>query len=370
MIKTRCSSLDRIAACPGSIDPGPIPTNPSSPEAQLGTEVHDYLAHVVDPSIVYGGWVDSDQAEEYEMLCAMGRNCWRKLQGYFPFPTTELPLEGELNGVRLTGHADVFSFVGQPADGCGQIRIIDWKTGRVDESHVNQLKGYALLACLAYPEADTATVFLVRVREQCADTHHFTRAELLDWWAGICESVKVETPALNPSRHCGYCPKRLTCPAFRESLAVSTAMVSSYRDGDLIDFSSEDGVAELLDRVKVVEQCCEQARAGIKACVIGAGGSLRTSDGRELYIDHRELKSIDVAAGLPVLEETIGREALLPLLKVGKGDVEKAVVAPRGQKKARLEKLWSDLDQAGAMKITTQERLEVRRSVPQLEKTP
>lgn len=364
-IPIRCSSLPLVAACAASID-AEFPVDSPSPEAQLGTAVHDFLAAHI------GGWLDAsyvqpDLGDDYRMLTAAGLHCWKQLAQHFPAPSVERFLSAPLDGIELTGHADVLSVEYQATDGLGEVRVLDWKTGREDFNHDDQLKGYGLLGLEAHPDAESVSVALCRVRYQTVDLGHFTRAELRDWWQGIAGRVLRERRAFNPGRHCGYCPRGLTCPAktalLRQAVGGLTITDDDYTQA--LDVTDPDVLSMLYDRAKLIERAAAAAIDQIRASVIAAGGRIATSDGRELVLTEQTRRSIDVAAGIETLNDAIGWDAVAPLLKIGKGDVEKAVMErhPRGKKTQAVKELLGRLESDGALRTETVCKLEVRRNV-------
>ncbi len=364
-IAIRASSLPLVTTCGASID-CEIPVDDAGPEARLGTAVHKWLAQ----NLRHEAWAPEDAGNgnpDFPMLCHLGVRCWQAVKGYFPGALTEQFLEWSDGDIHLTGHADVLSVVESPTDGCGQVRVLDYKTGRTDEDHDAQLRGYAWLALQAHPWADDASVCLVRVREQTADWGHYSRREMAIWWEEEVREVVVrERREFNPGRHCGHCKRGPTCPA---KTALMGQMVDSLLDYDPTNLNegreiSPETLARMLDRVKLVEKACESARGLIRAAVDAAGGSLLTGDGRRLVIEEQERKVIEPEPAWPILQEALG-DRLAKVLTVGKTKLEDEIkaLAPRGQKGQAVKELMDRLESARAIRTQTTQCLEVKRHV-------
>lgn len=366
MTRIRCSSLPLVSACPASLD-AELPVNAQTPEASLGTAVHDFLAAEI-AGAVNAAFVPADQGDEFRMLTTMGLRCWSQLRHYFPAPAVEKYLEAPMGTITLTGHADVYSLELQPTDGVGEVRILDWKTGRDDLNYDDQLRGYALLGLEHCEHAESASVALVRVREQTVDWGHYTRNEIYRWWNGLAARVNGRHD-FAAGRHCGFCPRSPACPAKTAMLTQAvTALIgvdSEYGDSMLM---TPDALALLLDRAKLIEKACESARDLVRAEVIARGGRIATADGRELFIAAQERKSIEYAQAVEILLEELGADALTHTLSVSKTKVEEAVRAKagRGRKQQAVKDLFDRLAEAGAIRTETTERLEVRRAVAAL----
>src|SRR5262249_41632206 len=137
----RCSALPMLFACAHSQDDSDMLIESYNGASNLGTAVHDAMR-----SIVAGGAVDvhllalrhNVDEKDLEPLVWYGRKAWEDLAPSFPNPETEVEVRQEGVSVRLVGHVDLLSIVE------GHARLIDWKSGRREESdYYPQLAGYA-----------------------------------------------------------------------------------------------------------------------------------------------------------------------------------------------------------------------------------
>ncbi len=376
MLSLRCSKLPLVMACPASAVEDAFRVEPADDSAaRLGTAVHHVLTNAVkgqhvevsDACKMFG----VEDVEEAERLCNWGWRAWTSIMGHFPSPETEVPLEfiDEEAVATLTGHADVLSVVAEES----QLRLCDYKSGRLDSDHVAQLRGYAFLALKKYPDADSVYACVIRVRDQTVDGWVWTRKEMDAWYARFVERVK-ERSVYAPGPHCGHCPRGATCPAKTAVLtqacsALSLGGIPILMNG-LPDDPAERGSSLLtaLERAKMVQRCIDLLTDLVKADVSAYGGSVPTKEGGELRLVETLQKQLDPCLAWQPLVEAFGEEAVIHnAVKIGKGAVEDLARAgaPRGRKWQAVQDIFRRLDEAGAATSKPVVRLEVRRAVEQ-----
>jgi hypothetical protein len=340
--------------------------------ADIGSAVHQLLAARIggfewDVDAVALEW--NCDPDELSRLFGWSWRAWLSVAKHFPEPRQ---IERELTmatpgPVMLSGHVDLLCALGS------EIRLLDWKTGRVDADHRQQIMGYCWLALQNYPDSESAYAMVLRVRDQSLDAHRYSRAELDRWYANLCR--KMDTPhRFRPGRHCVGCPRGASCPA-------KTALISQAAQG-LSGFSHDfltqlpppgpargQVLAELLDRVKLIERVCEQAREMVRADVARQGGSMVSEDGRELRLVSSDRTRILYEEAWPLLARMLPTEIWNQVVEIKKGEVEKAVrqAAPYRQGGKAVAALLAELERLGAVTKTAVSRLEVRRSQAQIE---
>lgn len=351
-ISIRCSSLPRLAACAASIVPPAVRIEGDREPADLGTAFHAGMVQVVN-----GNWPDVEalahehQAEEEELakLLGIARKVWNEqLSPLFPEPETELRFEAEDAdaGITLTGTSDLVSV----AD--GEIRILDHKSGFLDVDASHQLRGYAMLALLRSPGIDRVSISKWQVRHGELTTEVYTREQLEKWWEWFTAHIR-ETSIYRTGSHCVYCPRSRECEARRTELQ---ALASIF--GGSIAFPSDPyDLAEIVTKARQITKVAEFAVEAIRAEVIAAGGKLGP-----LEITESERKEIDAARGFEILRDIIGEEKLLEAVRISKKPVEDAIKAgaSRGEKGTRVKAVMDQLAEAGALKVVTIKKLEVR----------
>lgn len=368
MLSIRCSSLPLISLCPASaVDDGGPRLAGGGDAADLGTALHACLAEQIrgnHPEMMEIATRYAVDLRELTQLYIWWLHIWRsRIQPWFPDPQVEVALQGGdlARGLHLSGHVDLLSVVGD------QIRLCDWKSGRLDMDHVDQLRGYGWLALQAYPQAQGVYACVVRLRDRVLDGHDWTRADLDGWYQDLVAQLVAGGYA--PGGHCRFCPRGLSCPAKTALMRQASDALSLDGPGIGVDVPTESTprgtfLADLLDRIRVVASACERAREVIKADVAAHGGVLPTQDGRELRIVQQTQRRIGFAAGWPILNTVIPAEEHDQCFSVSKGAVEQVVRAGvgRGQKSAAVQELMHRLEEAGAVEEVVIERLEIKRA--------
>ncbi len=364
MLSLRCSSAPLAMKCPASTVPPTIRIENAGEAADVGTATHAVLAGWIADGLPTAddiAVVAADKgvdADELSMLSWMGWKCWEKLRAYFPDPQLERQSTLTADGIELTGHADVFS-VEHP-----QVRILDWKTGRLSTDHSDQLRGYALLGLTVYPDCESAYAVVVNIREQRIDGFTWTRAELELWWQKLVDALNAKD-AYNPGGHCAYCKRGHECEAKDAYLAQGARMIGAGQNRLMPTKPLLRAIllAELLERASVIEKQAKFTKELIKAEVIASGGVLSLGDGTEHAIKEEARRKMEWTKNAEqitrgVLTADAIRDCLTPSLT----DLRKAAMAtaPRGQKGAFADDFIEKLNQAGCITTTHTESVERR----------
>ncbi len=383
----RCSSLPLVSLCAASMVDDGVRLAGGGEAADIGTAAHAFMARAINGEMAdtielateFG--VDHD---ELSQMCQWGWRAWERVytRGWIPLlppPQTEVEVAcvDEESGLELTGHIDVLSVQDGP-DG-PIVRLADFKSGRLDLDASEQLRGYAWLALRRYPDATSVWAAVIRLRDQVLYGVEWTRQDLEAWYRRLVRHVG-QTGMFAPGPQCRFCPRGLTCPAktalIRQSVEALTKFESDVADVELgaapLSFLptelAERGtcLADVLECAKLVEGVATRAREMIKADVVAHGGTLPTTDGRELRTVETKRRDIAYAPAWPILRETIPSDTLCECVSVSKTKIEEAVksMVGRGQKTKAVKEVMDRLEQAGAITIHPILRLEVRRNDP------
>jgi hypothetical protein len=125
----------------------------------------------------------------------------------------------------------------------------------------------------------------------------------------------------------------------------------------------DDATLQAYDRLRLVEDACQTAREALRADIV-MFGPRHASDGRTLALVRQERQEINSGLAWPVLENRFGLHAVAEAAKLTKTAVTKLAMdaaPPRGKGKA-AKQIIEDLDAAGAITVTTIEKLEVKRN--------
>jgi hypothetical protein len=360
--KIRCSSLPLMAACAPAAESVAYKIESERGPSDLGTAFHACMARYVgrgeSPAVTITQEAARNNVTPADLapLVWGASKVWRETLEPL-YPNAEVEREFSASdpdaGIELTGHLDIFSWVPEARE----IRVLDYKTGYIDAEAREQLRGYALLGMLNYPAASTASISKWQVREGKLETEVFTREALFAWWEWLVAHVR-ESNIFRSGDHCERCPRAFACEARTAALRQAAGWLPAM-DGDALRELDADRMAEVLTQARALEKLLGRIIGTIKSEV-----SLRGKSFGPMFIKTEERTSINVGRGYGVLAQAIGVEKLIPMFKVGKGDVEDAVkaTAPRGQKSAAVNNLMEQLGEAGALVISTIHKLEVRKN--------
>ena len=168
MTTIRCSSLDRIIACPASLQaPDSVIIDEAGEPARIGSAVHEALACAIkcDPvDLDHIARVHGVEVKSFAHLYGAGKRVWGEIEAAIDLwpGAVEACYEMELMpGVTLTGHPDALGaqcawvdddkYADTPC-----LVIPDWKTGNKLQSYHYQQRGYAALAFDKYPDYNLA----------------------------------------------------------------------------------------------------------------------------------------------------------------------------------------------------------------------
>jgi hypothetical protein len=358
-MKIRSSRLPLAVLCTPSIL-GEISIGGDRGAADMGTAVHDPLADYISggsPDIARFSIKHQVDLDELGKLYAFARASWDKLKQWFPNAETEVQLQHTDGDIYLTGHADVMCLVGN------QVRILDFKSGRLDSDHEAQMRGYAFLGLQKYPQATSVWVVILRIRDFESKSWKWDRDEVEAWWTKTANNL-LSDKEYRPGRHCGHCPRGSSCPAKTQLVRQS---IQSFLETEIDNLPTEAADrgqmwAEFLDRCKLIGDMIEAGKNVARADILERGGTLPTKDGREVILRTNNNREILLPTAYPILEKALGKESLLGVLSASVGKTEKAIgdTAGRGQKTKEIKSVFDELESAGAIARKPVQRLEVK----------
>lgn len=362
-IQLRCSALPLAFLCPASVRPERLTIDESSGESELGTASHEALAELAETGIPpWGKAVElarrfKVEERDVRALLALGARLWQAVGAAFPRASTEHELEYRDPGGAfvLTGHADILSWIGK------LVRIGDWKTGRRDADHAEQLRGYCVLALEsaagdgAWPTTE-AEAFGLWVRDGEVERYRMTRPDSRAWLGRVRTEIVEWDGRYHAGRHCPHCPRSHECPAGlalvrRDVAAIADDAALAERLGDdALASLGPDGVVALLARADLAAAVAGRVRAAIKAHVQSHGDVV--GGGRRLTLQHDDRRELDVLAAFPVLyAQGFDDDDLAQIITLSLGAAERVVAkkAPRGKGAAASRALVAALETAGAI---------------------
>ncbi len=345
--------------CPGSARPAAIAINEDSSPARVGTATHEALRTLAETGSIPWATIPEIAArhavnvEDVKMLCAMAGKLWPTIASSFPEAMTEVPLEAHFVGrngqpIHLTGHADLLSIRGTIA------RLGDWKTGRLDADHGQQMRAYAALALLENTELTEVTVTVIWIRDGEIENYTMRADELSSWTRELIERVAEWDGTFRPGKHCQRCKRSHECEAAtamarRDVAVIADRAMVARAEAELAMMAPADIVA-LHRKAELVRHYAYRVSDAIKAHIEAHGDIV--ADGVRLTVDRIEKRELDPVTAWPLLEAagfTDGDFADCMTLGISKVEKRVAEKAGRGGGAAAVRDIAKKLDDAGAV---------------------
>ncbi len=359
----RCSHLPRIMRCPASQVPPKVAIESDNEAGRLGRAVHELLANYA-ADFTGAGEIPEVAAkhrvkvDDVAPLFYIGKRIWdTDLAPAIMVTSVEQHLQWA-DGA-LTGTVDVIGYSEDPPT----VIIVDWKTGSPATDHRDQLIGYGKLASVVHPRDTPAKIITVWLREQYFDIEDIGPDEIADWEKRLAHAR--EHPEIYcPGDACNFCPRAHECEA-RTALVKSIAKDFLDAPGSAMA-RSELGAAYL--RVKLIRGALESFDTFLKDS-IREHGPIPLGDGRQVGFVDIPKRDVDFLKALPVIEEALGSvEAAAPAMKLSLGKLDKIIAAQadKGQKGKDIQAFKDALQEAGAVTVSTHQKLSVMKCAKEL----
>jgi len=372
-VKIRCSSLDRLFACPASAhtenDAVLIDHEPTE-ATKTGIAVHALMADIVKnhyrelPDVKpYAEAYGADE-KDVRILGYQGMKFLREYRKFLSeFPLVEVQLGTKIaEGVELTGRPDVLDFVslegGEPT-----VYVIDWKTGEKDEDsrYIRQMQGYAALGLQHFIRHTPVrvVVILAWLRSAEATVMSHRAVDALMFGFELDGELRWDGKTFTPGDACRYCLRVAACPGRRDLMLAAVEVLTSERRADLVPFNGElvdpAGFGRSIVQARFLKQLCEEHLRMATDAVKSMGGDIPMPSGQHIKLVSRAGRpSLKPERVLPYLRERFGQitdDELAAMVSLGKSDVESFVAskAERGEKAQLKQDVFSELEQTGAM---------------------
>lgn len=369
-LELRCSALPLAFLCPGSVRREGLTIDETNDAATTGTAAHEGAAVLVQT-----GRVDWDGVEalakrhgiavgELRALLAQAARLWASVRESFPGASTEQELSYEHpdGSFVLTGHADIIGASGE------SVHVGDWKFGRLDSDHSEQLKGYAALGLLR-AGAQQATATVLWVREGEGEHYTMSASEVAGWLERVRQEIVDWDGTYRVGSHCGRCPRSHECPAGhalvrRDVAAIAdNDLVASVEDEQALAAMGPDQIVAVLAKADLVVKHAERVRAAIRSHVMRSGDIV--GGGKRLTLQREERRSLETLPAFSVLEaHGFGDEEMSQVIDISLAKAEKiaAEKAGKGKGAGAVRALRVALDEAGAINVGVVTKLVVKRA--------
>lgn len=349
----------------------PYTIDTDGPAARLGTAVHEWLAqkiatqtigndeHFETLAIKY-----NVKADDVRSLSLRAWKLWREIEQWFPSPIVEGSLAKDLGPVKLTGHVDVMRY----RPDTQTLFVNDHKTGWLDGDHSDQVKAYALMGLEQFPEASLVHTCIMRVRDFSTDFDQYSRDQLAAWSERVVDRLISDAEKYHPGRHCAFCPRRLTCEAYRDWIRWAMEILTGSTVVDLKLATSPDPqtITDVYDAKSNLDHCIKEAADVLKTLAHTNQGTLKKTDGMQLQLIDQIQTSIMFRQAWPILQKLVDEDFYNDVFTVEKGNLHKLVKlgAGHGQKGKAVAELMEQLEEAGAITENKVTRLENRKATP------
>jgi hypothetical protein len=346
----RCSSLPLFMKCAASLR-GDVNVSEWFPETVLGTAAHDAAARMVAGTVVDLEAIATlhgvDQGELGGLFVAASR-AWKSLRpqdGQGATTHAEIPMSMMVGDIMITGQADVVVDYG-PGDA---VRVIDWKSGRRDADHREQIMGYCALALEAYPQADGAMGTISWLRTQEHETYSMNRRDLVAWKERL--AVQVRDTSFKVGNHCQYCPRKHTCPGREDMQRGALAVVMGTRAALLREMTPAKQL-EIYRQAKQITNIAYDVINEVKA-IVGESGPIEGTD-TTLALVEESRRTIDALKAWPIMQRYLTDAQIAEAITI-------QVTALTGAAGGARKQLFDELETAGAITMAPTKKLTERR---------
>jgi hypothetical protein len=140
-------------------------------------------------------------------------------------PVTELRIEAPFGEGSVTVSGSIDLVLHRPVPGFATRLLIDLKSGGAWPEHVEDMRLYALLFIMRFgvPPLRVATLFLAsgewQVEDVSEETLFHSAGRVVEAARAAARLAGGHVAELRAGPHCGWCPRRATCPAARRGAA-------------------------------------------------------------------------------------------------------------------------------------------------------
>jgi hypothetical protein len=360
MLKIRCSKLPNAMTCTNSVlNPDDITeVETENAAAETGT-----LVHLLSEDVVNLGTCnlrhhairlkEIDGLDRAIELLPKIEKIWALARGSFVKPVLEEYLEAKISpGITITGHIDIYEAFDRYA------LILDWKTGRQRVEHYHQVMAYAFLVWHKKGRPADYDFFLTVAYVE--DGIHglermplITASDLVEWAEAV--TTKLGDSRYVTSEKCVHCPISGGCEAYRAKQESAVRVIT----GTGSQIRHMEGRADIINRLKIVEDAVKTFRAQLKA-EVQANGPIDLGDGTQYQIEEKKIEVLKAEKALNLLgDHGVKPSDVAKLMSLSLPQLRKVVFnqAVKGDKAASVDRLNEALTNARALFSATSSQL-------------
>lgn len=347
-MKIRCSSLPRVMACPASKQAPDVDIDESSELATIGTAVHKVMARIVTDNL--DGVPDDVKDSDVKRMAWNGLRLWQK----FRDDAKVLYVESELTSDIIKGHPDVVFLAND------RLVALDWKTGYIQKSYEEQLKGYLYLADFNAPEGTELDGYVgvtgwLRWRDSY-DVAHYDQSDLVDFKRKVEAALQNDT--YSPGDHCTYCPLFHDCDALTKQAG---SLIARFTGTENLP-SDPVLLGNAYEAWTQFKKFSYQYEKLLKA-TINTDGMVPLPDGTRLVYEDKVQHPIKASDETVNIIMNLVGEKVWDAVSISKSAVEKVIKQEvvKGQGAKMIRNIMAQLDEAGLIEEKTVRQLTVRK---------
>lgn len=349
----RCSELDRVCECSGSVVKSRAAFNPNHVLATVGTASHEVSAFVPFDDKTPNTQEIADrygvEQKDLDILHWFAKRAWKRMKPLMPNPQAELHL-GSLtgDGWTLNGTTDLVS-TSYSGEVLMEMTVADWKSGYSHDEHEKQLMGYALLARNKFgmPASGFIGAIEAHLRHQELNIQKFSAAQLDGLEELLSRQVKNKRQYA-PGMHCKFCPRSLQCDARARWLRATCNSI----EATAMDEVSPEVLVALYPRVKLLEKALKQYNDIVNETLALNDGPIAIGDGTQLEMEIKQQESLDYTNAADFIKGFSDAERG-DFLKITKGKMMDVISskAPPRKGAAYVRQAMEELRAMGAVNV-------------------
>jgi hypothetical protein len=319
----RPSAVPGFIICPSYCQKPEVESDSGSNATRIGQCIHkifeDYVSIGSKPSVEKVKEYCVQFKVEYDGYDGLARKYnkfyekWEKsFAKYFDNPEREKFEQYTLeSGFPLKGTADLRKVIGN------KLFIYDLKTGdTMVLDPMSQIETYCLMNYrkLASYGVERIFGFCGNPTLDYYEIKEYSIQELLDFENMLIEKIPEIGVVFNPGAQCGYCNNLLTCPKHIQVFNALAKMKGGIENISLSNITTES-LAGGIPLIKFLKALTDSFDIAKKAIVKNSGGTVRLTDGTELFTRADKNKKFNTGEVLKAINE------------YRNGSVDKSIVA-------------------------------------------
>lgn len=371
--------------------PGLIRIKSSHVAAEIGHVIHDLAESWIntgDYNMVQrceARGLEEDDRKDIPRLMSYMSKSWETLKEFFPNLIVEQSVRSDVitaddgGKYQIVGTTDVSSAIGTD-----NAIFLDWKSGYIDAGYRNQLFGYAysIWCSLGRPQNTLITGIAVFLRHNYYRVVKYDATMLSQWEYDLTHNVLPAKDQYNPGKTCEHCSLYACCPARKELvhnmidclvpkatpgpvtkygqfLAESKELLASLTEENKASPSVGAMIEKLSLMMKLAQQQIDETKDMIRTAIKRVGPIVLPGS-VELNMKRVEVNKVDASKGMRTLNKHMSSGNICSAMTLSLPKLMESYTKrfKRGEKTAARKQLFEALQDANAIEVKVQYRLE------------